>query len=84
MNRQWREIFVLMTGRLQNANHFLQTIFIRTAERVPSETLQKMLRWLNRFTISAGASSRSWRAFFLTLDLIWIYVSVGQLKLTAS
>lgn len=67
-NRQWREIFILMTGRLQNANQFLQIIFIKITELVPSEPLQATFRWLNKFTKSLDVSSSSWRAFFLTLD----------------
>ena len=67
-NRQWREIFVLTTGRLQDANKFLQKIFIRTTQLVQSEPLQKMLRWLNKVVVSAGVGSSAWRAFFLTLD----------------
>ncbi len=77
IERQWKEVFILITERLNNANEFLKMMF-RCANDIikQSEALQKMLKWLDKMTTDAGVSSSSWRAFYLSVDLdVDLYIS---------
>lgn len=72
MKRQWREVFILITERLNQTkvDEFLKLIFKRTNDIIKnSKPLQDMLQWLSKMTINAGVKSSSWRALYLALDL---------------
>jgi hypothetical protein len=66
---QWREVFLIIGGRLWPADNFLKAIFSHANKLVESDELQKMLKWLNEVTTSFKVSSSSWRAIYLTIDL---------------
>ncbi|WP_051470050.1 NACHT domain-containing protein [Fischerella sp. PCC 9605] len=75
-NPQWREVFLLIAERLENADEFFKLIFNRCNELVKSEPLQKMLTWLDKITTESGVSSSSWRALYLTIDIdVDLYIS---------
>lgn len=67
-NHQWREVFLMIAGRLANADEFLQLIFSQINKLVNSKIFQDMLTWLNDVTALHGVQSSSWRAFYLFVD----------------
>jgi SpoVK/Ycf46/Vps4 family AAA+-type ATPase len=67
-DRQWREIFILIAGRLSNADEFIKLIFKRVNQLANNEVLQEMLVWLDGVTRLHGICSSSWRAFYLAAD----------------
>ena len=77
--KQWQEVFILLTERLNKANseNFIQWMFEYTNKIVEfSPKIQDLLEWLNRITNAAGVKSSSWRAFYLTIDLdVDLYIS---------
>ncbi|MFN6484130.1 MULTISPECIES: NACHT domain-containing protein [unclassified Nostoc] len=75
--RQWREVFILITQRLGNADEFLKLMFRCTNDIVKqNQNLQDMLNWLHRMTTNAHISSSSWRAYYLAIDLdVDLYIS---------
>ncbi len=68
VNRQWREVFLIIAGRLANADDFLKILFIQINNLVSSKRLQDMLAWLDDVTNYHGVKSSSWRAFYLFVD----------------
>ncbi|MUH01238.1 NACHT domain-containing protein [Scytonema sp. UIC 10036] len=68
VNRQWREVFLIIAGRLANADDFLKILFIQINKLVNSKRLQDMLAWLDDVTTYHGVKSSSWRAFYLFVD----------------
>ncbi|MDJ0618831.1 MAG: NACHT domain-containing protein [Calothrix sp. MO_192.B10] len=74
---QWKEVFILITERLYNADEFLKIMFRCTNDIVKhSKALQEMLKWLDRMTTAAGVRSSSWRALYLSIDLdVDLYIS---------
>lgn len=79
IEREWREVFILITERLNKAkaNEFLKQMFKRTNDIVKnSQPLQQMLKWLDRMTDDADVKSSSWRALYLAIDLdVDLYIS---------
>ncbi|MBD2449707.1 NACHT domain-containing protein [Nostoc sp. FACHB-152] len=77
LERHWREVFILITERLSDADEFLKLIFSYTNDIVKnSPGLQSMLRWLHKMTSNAGISSSGWRAYYLAIDLdVELYIS---------
>ncbi|MBN3908812.1 MAG: NACHT domain-containing protein [Nostoc sp. NMS1] len=75
--RQWREVFILITERLSNADEFIKLMFKCTHDIVKdSQGLQDMLNWLHRMTTKAQIDSSSWRAYYLAIDLdVDLYIS---------
>ncbi|MEH2067326.1 MAG: NACHT domain-containing protein [Nostoc sp.] len=75
--RQWREVFILITQRLSNADEFLKLMFKCTHDIVKqSQGLQDMLNWLHRMTTDSHINSSSWRAYYLAIDLdVDLYIS---------
>ncbi|QLE60021.1 NACHT domain-containing NTPase [Nostoc sp. TCL26-01] len=69
LNQQWREVFLIIAGRLSNIDFLLKLMLERAKILVKSDALQEMLIWLNRITTSSGVQSSSWRAFFLSVNL---------------
>jgi GTPase SAR1 family protein len=67
-NYQWREVFLMIAGRLANADEFLKLIFSQINKLVSSKTLQDMLIWLDDVTTLHAVKSSSWRAFYLFVD----------------
>ncbi|WP_193196137.1 NACHT domain-containing protein [Nostoc sp. MG11] len=67
-NRQWREVFLMITGRLANTDEFLKLMFHQINMLVESKALQDMLTWLDDVTTLHGVKSSSWRAFYLFVD----------------
>lgn len=67
-NHQWREVFLMIAGRLANADEFLQLIFSQINKLVNSKIFQDMLTWLNDVTALHAVQSSSWRAFYLFVD----------------
>ncbi|MGF1933654.1 MAG: NACHT domain-containing protein [Nostoc sp. ChiQUE02] len=66
--RQWREIFLMIAGRLANADDFLKLIFGQINILVKNKVLQDMLTWLDDVTNLHAVKSSSWRAFYLFVD----------------
>jgi predicted NACHT family NTPase len=77
IKRHWREVFILITERLSNADEFLKLMFKCTNDLVKdNKELQKMLAWLDRMTTAADIKSSAWRAYYLTIDLdVDLYIS---------
>ncbi|MFN6566297.1 NACHT domain-containing protein [Dendronalium sp. ChiSLP03b] len=77
LERQWREVFILITERLRNADEFLKLIFRCINDIVKnSQELQSMLNWLHKMTTDANISSSGWRAYYLAIDLdVELYIS---------
>ncbi|GAB1542118.1 hypothetical protein NUACC21_47920 [Scytonema sp. NUACC21] len=67
-NRHWREVFLMIAGRLANADAFLRLIFNQINRIASSKVLQDMLTWLDDVTSYHGIKSSSWRAFYLFVD----------------
>ncbi|KAF3885393.1 MULTISPECIES: NACHT domain-containing protein [Nostocales] len=68
VNRQWREVFLIIAGRLANADDFFKILFIQINKLVSNKRLQEMLAWLDDVTTYHGVKSSSWRAFYLFVD----------------
>ena len=77
LERRWREVFILITERLSNADEFLKLMFRGINDIVKnSQELQSMLKWLHQMTTDAKISSSGWRAYYLALDLdVELYIS---------
>lgn len=67
-NHQWREVFLMIAGRLANADEFLKLIFSQINKLVNSKIFQDMLAWLDDVTALHAVKSSSWRAFYLFVD----------------
>ncbi|KAB8330981.1 NACHT domain-containing protein [Scytonema tolypothrichoides VB-61278] len=67
-NRQWREVFLIIAGRLLNADDFFKLIFTQINKLVDSKPLQELLVWLYNVTALHKVESSSWRAFYLLVD----------------
>lgn len=77
LERRWREVFILITERLSNADEFLKLMFRGINDIVKDkQELQSMLKWLHQMTTDAKISSSGWRAYYLALDLdVELYIS---------
>ncbi|NMG06044.1 NACHT domain-containing protein [Brasilonema sp. UFV-L1] len=77
IEHQWREVFILTTERLGNADEFLKLMFRCTNDIVKHrQVLQDMLSWLDEITTAANVRSSAWRALYLALDLdVELYIS---------
>lgn len=76
IDRRWKEVFIIIAGRLSNIDNFLKIIFDQANAFVRSEDLQQLLRWLYQKTQSSEVQSSSWRAFYLAVSLdIDLYIS---------
>jgi len=68
-DRQWREVFLIIAGRLADGNELLKQMFYYADSLIcDRQPIQRMLGWLNRVTTTAKAASSSWRMFWLTVD----------------
>lgn len=65
---QWREIFLIVAGRLSHADNFFKIIFSQINKLVESRELQEMLTWLYDVTSIHDVKSSSWRAFYLFIN----------------
>jgi nucleoside-triphosphatase THEP1 len=68
LNRQWKDVFLIIAGRLMNADEFLKYVLKQVSKLVESESLQRMLLWLDEVTTLHEVRSSSWRAFYLCVD----------------
>lgn len=68
IDRQWRQVFLMISGRLANADEFLKMIFFQINLLVRPQVFQELLGWLDRVTRLHGVASSSWRAFYLATD----------------
>jgi len=68
LDRQWKEVFLIISGQLTDADEFLKCIFKQANDLVKSETLQGLLSWVDEVTTLHKVSSSSWRAFYLAVD----------------
>jgi len=66
--RQWQEVFIMIAGRLANADEFLKIMFCQVNMLVKSQRMQDMLNWLYEVTVYHSVKSSSWRAFYLFID----------------
>ncbi|BAZ14783.1 NACHT domain family protein [Calothrix sp. NIES-4071] len=75
--KQWREVFILITERLSNADEYLKLIFRCVNDIVKDNpALQNMLSWLKRMTNASNIDSSGWRAYYLAIDLdVDLYIS---------
>ncbi|OUL23142.1 hypothetical protein BV372_30280 [Nostoc sp. T09] len=80
-NHQWREVFLMIAGRLANTDEFLKLMFrqINTLV-VENKALQDMLTWLDDVTSLHAVKSSSWRAFYLLVDQVFELYSNLQTK----
>jgi nucleoside-triphosphatase THEP1 len=68
-DRQWREVFLVIAGRLADGNELMKQMFQYADKLIQdSEAIQRMLNWLNQVTRTAKVASSSWRMFWLTVD----------------
>ncbi len=67
LNRQWREIFRIIPGRLRNANEFLTDIFWEINKIAKNEKIQLLLKRIHEATQKHGVSSCGWRAMYLAV-----------------
>ncbi|BAY08789.1 NACHT domain-containing protein [Calothrix sp. NIES-2098] len=80
-NRQWREVFLMISGRLANTDEFLKLIFRQINKlAVENKALQDMLTWLDDVTNLHAVKSSSWRAFYLLVDQVFELYSNLQTK----
>lgn len=70
-SRQWREVFLMISGRLANTDEFLQLMFRQINMLVEKKSLQDMLTWLDDVTTLHAVKSSSWRAFYLLVDQVF-------------
>lgn len=68
LNRQWKEVLLVIAGRLPDADELLKYIFKQADALAKSETLQSLLSWLDEVTTLHEVSSSSWRAWYLAVD----------------
>ena len=64
----WKQVFLVIAGRLPDADDFLKHMFSQANELAQNEQIQKMLAWLNEKTKVWGVDSVAWRAFYLAVD----------------
>ncbi len=76
--RQWQEVFLMIAGRLANADEFLKLMFCQVNMLVKSERMQDMLNWLYAVTVYHSVKSSSWRAFYLFIDQ-WFELCTNRL-----
>lgn len=70
LNRNWREVFIIMAGRMKQGDDFLRHLFNRANEFLKDRSdLQSMLRWLHKTTATANVDSSSWRAYYFMVGL---------------
>lgn len=65
---QWREIFLIIAGRLSHADQFFKVIFNEINKLVASKELQELLNWLDEVTSFHEVKSSAWRAFYLFVN----------------
>jgi GTPase SAR1 family protein len=80
-NRHWREVFLMISGRLANTDKFLQMMFRKINMLVEKKSLQDMLTWLDDVTTLHAVKSSSWRAFYLLVDQVFELYSNLQTKI---
>lgn len=66
---EWKEVFIIMAGRMRNADSHLKELFRQADQLVNSPDLQAMLVWLCKVTKKAEVDTASWRAYYLMTDL---------------
>ncbi len=69
LDRQWREVFLLMAGKLRNAENFLTHMLSYTNKAIESNSLQEILKWLNRVTSDVLLMSSGWRCAYLLMGV---------------
>ena len=69
-DRQWEQVFLMLTEKLNDAGDFFKHMFwhINTSIKGKDE-IQGMLHWLNDFTSSLNVNTSAWRSFLLATDL---------------
>ncbi|BAY22213.1 NACHT domain family protein [Calothrix sp. NIES-2100] len=83
--RQWREVFLMIAGRLANTDDFFKMMFWQINMLVAgNKPLQDMLMWLDNVTTLHGVKSSSWRAFYLFVDQVFELYSNLQTKVDYS
>ncbi|MBD2357940.1 hypothetical protein H6G41_25565 [Tolypothrix sp. FACHB-123] len=79
--RQWREVFLMIAGRLANTDDFFKMMFRQINLLVDeNKVLQDMLIWLDNVTTLHAVKSSSWRAFYLFVDQVFELYSNLQSK----
>jgi predicted NACHT family NTPase len=74
----WREVFLVIAGRLNNSDEFLKLIFKYASELLNQPELQAMLQWLDTLTQRCECPYSAYRAFYLAVDFdITCYVSAS-------
>lgn len=69
LDKQWREIFVMIAEKLKDATDFVKLIFEKSNAIAGHQELQELLLWAHEFTQRCNVSSSSWRAGVLTIDM---------------
>jgi hypothetical protein len=70
---RWREVFLLTTSLLPDANQFIMTFRRRVDELLEGdEKLKALLEWANNKSVSAQVSSGRARQHYLAINLIYV------------
>ena len=69
LDKQWREIFVMLAEKLKDASELLVMMFKKANMIADMAEIQELLRWAHQFTQECGVSSSSWRAGVMTIDM---------------
>lgn len=63
-DRQWEQVFLMLSEKLNNADEIFKQMFgYLNSLFAKNEELQKMLQWMYELTKSAKVGSSAWRAF---------------------
>jgi len=81
LNRQWREIFRIIPGRLRNADEFLTDIFWEINKIAKNEKIQLLLKRIHEATQKHGVDSCGWRAMYLAVVRNTYYVGEHGLQI---
>ena len=65
---KWKQIFLIIAGRLSDSDDFLKHMFEQANELAQNEQIQQMMAWLYEKTKMWGVDSVSWRAFYMAVD----------------
>lgn len=69
LDKQWREIFIMIAEKLKDASELVVMLFEKSNEIANELELQSLLSWVDKFTQQCNVSSSSWRAGVLTIDM---------------
>lgn len=69
LDKQWREIFVMLAEKLKDASELVLMMFKKASMVADIPELQELLYWTHQFTKECNVSSSSWRSGVMTIDM---------------